>query len=82
MQILPIPGWVLYNPTFKRWNKILEEVYQRIRPKDGKVARAHGLPKVHKSFERVPSFRPAIGAIGSTHCNTGKYITNLLNPLT
>ena len=38
-------------------NEISEEVYQEIRPKNAKIARAHGLPKVHKSFDRVPSFR-------------------------
>ena len=63
-------------------NEISEEVYQEIRPKNAKIARAHGLPKVHKSFDRVPSFRPIIDTIGFTHYNVGKYITKLLNPLT
>ena len=60
-------------------NKISEDVYQKIRPKNAKAAIAHGLSKVHKSFERVPSSRPIIDTIGSTHCNIGKYITKLLN---
>ena len=68
--------WKLYNR-----NEISEEVYQEIRPKNAKIARAHGLPKVHKSFDRVPNFRP-VDRIGSTHYNVGKYITKLLNPLT
>ena len=59
-------------------NEISEEVYQEIRPKNAKVARSHGLPKVHKSFERVPSFRPILDTISSTHYNVGKYITKLL----
>ena len=63
-------------------NEISEEVYQEIRPKNGKIARAHGLPKVHNSSDRVPSFRPMIDTIGSTYYNVGKYITKLLNPLT
>ena len=63
-------------------NEISEEVYQEIRPKDAKIAEAYGLPKVHKSFDRVPSFRPIIDTIGFTHYNVGKYITKLLNPLT
>ena len=37
-------------------NEISEEVYHEIRPKNAKIATAHGLPKVHKSFDRVPSF--------------------------
>ena len=63
-------------------NEISEEVYQEIRPKNAKAARARELPKVHKLFERVPSFRPIIDTIGSTHYNVGKYITKLLNPVT
>ena len=68
--------------TLYNRNEISEEVYQEIRPKNAKIARAHGLPKVHKSFDRVPNFRPVIDRIGSTHYNVGKYITKLLNPLT
>ena len=85
MQIVPIPGWVLYNPTFE--SCIIETKFQK-RPikksdqKTLKIARAHGLPKVHKSFDRVPSFQPTIDTIGSTHCNVGKYIMKLLNRLT
>ena len=48
MQIQLIPGWILYNPTFKSYiieNEISEEVSQEIQPKNGKVARAHGLLK-------------------------------------
>ena len=62
-------------------NEISEEVYQEIRPKTAKLARAHGLSKVHKSFDRVPSFQPIIETIGSTHYIVGKYIIRLLNPL-
>ena len=61
--------------------EISEEVYHEIRPKDAKIAKAYGFPKVHNSFDRVPSFRPIIDTIGFTHCNVGKYITKLLNPL-
>ena len=62
--------------------EISEETYKQIRPKNAKIARAHGLPKVHKQFDRTPPFRPIIDTIGSTHYDVGKYITNLLNPLT
>ena len=53
-----------------------------MRPQNAKVARAHGLPKVHKQFDKVPPFRPIIDTTGSTHYGVGKYITKLLNPLT
>ena len=63
-------------------NEISEKVYQEIRPKNAKIARAHGLPKVHMSFERVSSFRPIIDTIISKRYNVGNYITKLLIPLT
>ena len=85
MQILLIPGWVLYNPTFESY--IIEMKFQKksITKSDQKTqkwATAHGLPKVHKSFDRVPSFWPIIDAIVFTHYNVGKYITKVPNPLT
>ena len=63
-------------------SEIAEEVYQEIRPKKTKVSKAQGLPKVNKSFEILPSFRPIIDTIGFTHCNVEKYITKLLNRFT
>ena len=62
--------------------EITPEVYNEIRPQNAKIARAHGLPKVHKSYERIPPFRPIIDTTGSTHYGVGKYITDLLHPLT
>ena len=62
--------------------EISETIYDQIRPMNAKIARAHGLPKVHKDFERIPPFRPIIDTIGSTHSLVGKYLTNLLHPLT
>ena len=74
--------WQSYLRKLYKRNEILEEVYEEIRPKNTKIARAHGLSKVHKSFERVPSFWPIMDTIGSTHWNVGKYISKLPNPLT
>lgn len=62
--------------------EITQEVYDEIRPQSAKIARAHGQPKVHKTFNRVPPFRPIIDTTGSTHYKVGQYLTNLLNPLT
>ena len=53
-----------------------------MRPKNAKPARAHGLPKTHKAFQTVPKFRPIIDTTGSTHYKVGKYLSNLLQPLT
>lgn len=76
------PDWVLSNPTFKsyitetKFQKSINKSYQ----KNTKVARAHWLSEVHKSFKRVPSFWPIIGTVSSLHYNVGKDI-KLLNPL-
>ena len=53
-----------------------------MRPQHAKPARAHGLPKTQKEYEHLPKFRPIIDTTGTTHYNVGKYLTNLLNPLT
>ena len=47
-----------------------------------KLAQAHGLPKIHKLFENIPSFCPIIDTTGTTHYSVGKYLSELLNPLT
>ena len=59
----------IYLQKLHNRNEIFEKVYQEIRPKNAKIARARGLPKVYKSFERVPSFRPIVDTIGSTRYN-------------
>ena len=49
-----------------------------IRPTSTQPARAHGLPKIHKSFDTLPPFRPVIDTIEELL----KFLTRLLNPLT
>ena len=41
-------------------NELNDEVFKKIRPQNAKLARAHGVPKVHKAFNSIPSFRPII----------------------
>ena len=53
-----------------------------MRPISTKPARAHGLPKIHKSFDNLPPFRPIIDATGTAYQPVVKYLTNLLNPST
>ena len=53
-----------------------------MRPKHAKPARAHGLPKIHKPYDTLSKFCPIIDTVDSTHYNVGKFLTNLLNPLT
>ena len=55
------------DPTFRRLNslqqylrklkerkELSEEMYQRIRPQNGRLARAHGIPKLHKEIRQEP----------------------------
>ena len=52
------------------------------RPKNAKPVKAHGLPKIHKSFDRIPKFMPIIDTTGSTHYFVGKFLASLLKLLT
>ena len=61
--------------------EISEEVKQRIRPKCGKYGRAHGQPKMHKAFDNLPSFRPIVDCMGTVYSKLGKYLSELLYPL-
>ena len=53
-----------------------------IRPQAAKPARAHGLPKIHKKFDKIPKFRSIIDTTGITHYQIGKFLSELLHPLT
>jgi hypothetical protein len=61
---------------------INDETYKNIRPQSTRPARAHGLPKTHKSFDNLPSFRPIIDTTGTAYQPVAKYLSSLLNPLT
>ena len=50
-------------------------------PKNGKIARAHGLPKIHKEYSNITKFRPIVDTTGTPHYSAEKFLTNLLNPL-
>ena len=45
-------------------------------------ARVHGLPKMHKTFTNISKFRPIIDTTGTSHYLAGKYLAQLLYPLT
>ena len=71
-----------YLRTLCNRNEINDSDFKTMRPKNAKPARAHGLPKIHKTYNELPKFRPIIDTTGTTHYAVGKYLTNLLNPLT
>ena len=55
---------------------------KEMRPKAAQVGRAHSLPKIHKKYTDLPSFRPVIDTRNTPHYGVGKFLTRLLNPLT
>ena len=71
-----------YLWKLKERNELSQEIYQRIRPQNGRLGRAYGLPKIHKEFVDLPKFRPIVDTTGTVHYRVGKYLSELLNPLT
>ena len=71
-----------YLRNLQKRGEIDEATYQSIRPQSAKPARAHGLPEIHKPFDDIPKFRPIIDTTGTTHYEIGKYLSQLLHPLT
>ena len=66
---------------FKR-GEITEKKEKEMRPKASQVERAHGLPKIHKSYNTLPSFQPIIDTRNTLHYGVVKFLTRLLSPLT
>ena len=50
--------------------------------KNGRLATAHGFPKIHKEFVNLPKFRPIGDTTRIVHYQVGKYLSELFNPLT
>ena len=71
-----------YLRSLVKRGELSKDTYKKIRPRNARPARAHGLPKIHKPFDRLPKFRPIIDTTGTTHYSVGKYISELLQPLT
>ena len=69
-----------YLSTHFKQGEITE--YKFLRPKAAAFGRAHRLPKTHKPFVSVPKFRLIINTTNTPHYNVGKFLSNLLNPLT
>ena len=63
-------------------NETTEADFKTMRPQNTRPAKAPGLPKIHKEFDNLPSFRPIIDTTGSAHYLTAKFLANLFKPLT
>ena len=70
-----------YLNTLLKRGEISEQDYTFMRPKSAHFARAHALPKIHKTYHTLPPFRPIVDATNTTHYNVGKFLASLLNLL-
>ena len=64
-----------YLKKLNNRNKLNGEVCKKIWPQNAKPAIPHGVLKVHKIFNNISQY-------GTTHYSLGKYLSELLNPLT
>ena len=71
-----------YLRTIHNRDEIDDAIYNDIRPQSARPARAHCLPKKHKHFDLLPSFRPIIDTTGTACELVAKYLSKLLYPLT
>ena len=69
------------NTMFKR-GEITENEKKSMRTKGANRARARGLPKTHKQFDKIPPFRPIVDTTNTPYSGIGCYLKNLLYPLT
>ena len=51
-----------------------------MRPKFAQIARTHGLPKIHKSYDTLPSFQTIVDKTNTLHYGIGKCLSCPLNP--
>ena len=71
-----------YLKKLNNRNELNDEVFLKIRPQNAKLARAHGVPKVHKTFNSILLSRLIIATTGTTHYSVAKYLSEFLSPLT
>ena len=63
-----------YQKKLNNRKELNDEVFKKIRPQNAKLARTHGVPKVHKIFNSIPPFRSIIDTTRTTHYSGGKYL--------
>ena len=56
-----------YLNTLCNRGEITELEKKEMRPKFAQIARIHGLPKIHKSYYMLPSFRPVVDTTNTPH---------------
>ena len=71
-----------YVNTMLKRNEIFEEEKKQLRPMAAQLGRTYELPKTHKAYANLPSFRPYIDTTCTPYYNICKFLSSLLQPLT
>ena len=71
-----------YIQTIYKRGEVSEREMKEMTPKSAQVGRAHSLPKIRQKYTDLASFRPIIDTTNTQHYDIGKFLTDLLNPLT
>ena len=71
-----------YLNTMLNRGEISEEEKKEMRKRGANRARARGLPKTHKSYDRIPPFRPIVDTTNTPYSGVGSFLKKLLYPLT
>ena len=71
-----------YIQTMFNRGEISEEEKKEMWMKGANRARARGLPKTHKDFDRIPPFRPIVDTTNTPYSGIGSFLKKLLYPLT
>ena len=61
-----------YSKALCNRGKITELENKEMCPEFAQIARAHGLPKIYKSYETFPSFQPIVDTTNTPHYGIGK----------
>ena len=71
-----------YVNTMLKRKEIFEEEKKQLRPMAAQLGRTYELPKTHKAYANLPSFRPYIDTTCTPYYNICKFLSPLLQPLT
>ena len=71
-----------YINTLHKRNEITLEDKNLIRPKFAHIGRVHGLPKIHKDYQDMPTFHPIVNTTSTPYYGIAKYLSSLRNPFT
>ena len=71
-----------YLKTLCNRQEITLEGKTAMTPKFAQVGGAHGLPKIHKNYNHLPTFHPIIDKTYTVNYDIAKFLSSLLNALT